>query len=188
MKKLMISFKNSFFRGFIYLFSLTFIAYATMKVFISSLSLTTLSTSVNPYLSSYINMTLPENFGFFTKNPKDERIKIFKNNENSIEEIDLRANTNLNLFGLKRTNRRITYELGILIRKVPDSVWFDLKSSKILSLKLNDSIPFKISSTKSKIIKIDKGDYIIYFYNPIPWELNKYQKETNGKIAYIKIE
>lgn len=78
--------------------------------------------------------------------------------------------------------------MGILIRKVPDSVWFDLKSSKILSLKLNDSIPFKISSTKSKIIKIDKGDYIIYFYNPIPWELNKYQKETNGKIAYIKIE
>src|SRR5690606_18303034 len=147
-------------------------------VFISSLSLTTFSTSVNPYLSSYINMVLPENFGFFTKSPKDERIKIFKKTGKSIEEIDLRANTSSNLYGLKRTNRRITYELGTLVRKTPDSIWSDLKSSEISTLNLNDSIPFKISSTDSKIIKIKKGNYIIFFFDPIPWELNKYQKET----------
>lgn len=184
----MILTSKPFVRGFIYISILIIIAFIAMIIFISSLNSTTLNNSVNPYLSNYINMAMPESFGFFTKSPKDKRLKFFSYTNNSMNEIDLRANASSNLYGLKRNNRKLIYELGILLRKVPDSIWVDIESIDLPKLELNNLIPHEISSKKSKITRIDKGDYIIYYYDPIPWELNKYQKQTNGRISYIKIK
>jgi len=184
----MLSLNNIRFRAVIYILIFTVTTIVVVTVFLSSLRLSTLSTTLNPYLSSYLNITFPESFGFFTKSPKDRRIKLFNIDRKELKEIDLRANTANNLFGWKRNNRRITYELGVILRQIPDSIWTETNSNKIKSNRYTDNLFISIDSKDSDLIGIKKGDYLIFHYEPIPWELNKYQKVNKGEVAYVKIQ
>lgn len=179
--------RNIYFRAFLYSFFFIIISLLVITIFLSSLGLSTFSNSLNPYLSSYTTITFPENFGFFTKSPKDKRIKFYSLIDKKVQEIDLRANSSNNLFGLKRNNRRLLYELGIILRKIPDSIWLEKESNEINQKMYPDSLFISIDKKKLDIIQIEKGEYLIYYYEPIPWELNKYQKSQKGEIAYINV-
>jgi antimicrobial peptide system SdpA family protein len=174
-------------RATLYFLIFSFTAFMIVAVFLSSLKLSTFSTSINPYFSSYLNILFPESFGFFTKSPKEKRIQLFELNNEEIKEIDLRANSPSNMYGWKRDNRRLTYELGILLRKIPDSVWTVAEVDRLSLLSCKDTASNYYNIKDLGLIKIKKGSYIIFHYEPIPWELNKYQKVKKGELAYVTI-
>ena len=181
-------FRNIFYRGAIYFLLFTATSIIVVTIFISSVGISTVSNSVNPYLSSYINLALPENFGFFTKSPREECIKFFREQDGLLEEINLRATTSSNFFGLSRNSRRMGYELGVVIRQIPDSSWKETDSKKFFEVDFSATTPFKIRRSDNLIRKIKSGNYILYYYEPVSWELHKYQTKTYGKYAYIMVE
>lgn len=179
---------NVFLRGFVYLIIFTVTAIIAVTVFISSVGVSTLSNSIDPYLSSYINLALPERFGFFTKSPNEENIKFYEFKNKKVIEINLRANNYSNLYGLKRDSRRVGYELGVIIRQIPENNWENIDSDEFSKFNFSKLKPFEIKDSKITIEKIDKGKYIFYYYEPVSWELQKYQKKTYGKFAFIEIK
>ena len=127
-----------------------------------------------------------ESFGFFTKDPKEDQLDIYKVENGKKTKINFRTNSGENLMGLSRMTRRKTYELGVIIRKVPDTSW-----RKVNEDKLNDIIK---EETSLKILKDQKvqllstGNYILYSYKPIAWEWNSIKNLTEGKYVFITIK
>lgn len=50
------------------------------------------------------------------------------------KKVNLKNNSAYNYFGFSRKSRRLTYELGSLIKRVPDSLWNEITESEIKEL------------------------------------------------------
>jgi len=115
----------------------------------------------------------PQGWGFFTRNPREERFMVFDENKN---EIDFRITSASNLFGLKRRNRAMTSEVANILNKVNannviscDGSIFDCISN--LEINQLDTVDNIVSSP------VLCGKYFIKIQKPIPWAWSKSWKE-----------
>lgn len=166
---------------------LSFLAILTV-VFISSVQVSVLSNIIDPKLKYTIVSIFPESFAFFTKDPKDEQVILYsiKEENNNVVKINLKTNSAYNSFGFSRKTRRLTYELGILVKRIPNDLWYEIVECEIKEIDFKEN-PFILK--KDENIKLfEKGKYVVYYYKPIQWEWNKFKKVTNGKYTYISVE
>jgi len=84
--------------------------------------------SVSKLTSLRIKLLLPEGWNFFTRDPREERVFIYKTNANSeftaIEEWP--NNAYRNMFGIKRNARAIGTDYGMILSKISDSNWIKI--------------------------------------------------------------
>jgi len=158
-----------------------------VTTFISSIQINTLNNTLSPKFKYIIISIFPESFAFFTKDPKDEQIVLYSVQRNNIEKINLKTNSSYNFFGFSRKSRRLTYEIGILTKKIPDSLWNEIKETTIKNIDF-DTISDFLLEKDNNVQLFEKGKYVFYYYKPIPWEWNDLKKETNGKYIYVSIE
>jgi|GEM_PF-1991706 len=173
------------FTSYVVLFS--FFLYFIVIVFISSLQISILSNALSPHFKYVVTSIFPESFAFFTKDPKDEQVVLYSVQNTKIDKINLKTNSLYNYFGFSRNSRRLVYEIGILAKKIPDSLWDDIEENDIKNIDFKDVSPFLIE-TDDHIQLFEKGEYVFYYYKTIPWEWNDLKKETNGKYVYVSIE
>ena len=169
-----------------YLIVIFFAFLLVIIIVLCSIKTNVFSNIINPNLKNITNLIMPESFGFFTKDPKDKQMVLYKIKSDSILKINLKNNSTYNYFGLSRKSRRLIFELGGVFRRIPDSLWLPIRSDSLKYINTKSS-PFQINDS-NKVRLLNKGKYILFYTPPIPWEWNEYKKTTNGEFSFFEIK
>lgn len=135
-----------------------------------------------PFIKKYNTAILmPEGWGFFTKNPRERSLLLYKIEYTDTIGIVYKNASFKNYLGLSKKNRRIYLESNILISDAyKNLIWYTemQKHPKSIKVKKNDRIQF-----------IPIGNYMIIEREILPWSFTKYKKNYKNeyKIAYITV-
>ncbi|MEZ0184129.1 SdpA family antimicrobial peptide system protein [Flavobacterium oncorhynchi] len=134
------------------------------------------------YKATIFNI-IPQGWGFFTRDPRENEVWTYKILNNSVEKIS-QTNGNLNnLYGASRKNRFIGVELSFLISQINTSSWIKMKGGKLILDKktYTDTI---INTLKPCSLK---GDFFIVEQERIPWAWSKNSDTIVMPYKYSKI-
>jgi len=145
----------------------------------------------NVYQESYSNSTqktinsiLPQGWGFFTRNPKETKYRIYLMKGNELQIVNRKNSSSSNAFGLSRKYRRFGYEFTKIYTSIKSKRWNKVNTQEIPKLKQNISDTVYIDSS---FLLIKEGSYLIEKYENIPWAWsNKLSEERI--IEYICIQ
>ena len=159
-----------------------------LYIFIISIKSTVFNHYFNPYLVVFSKTVFQESFGFFTKDPKDKQLKLFKLEYGQIiNKINLKTISKENLFGLSRKSRRKLFELGNVVKDIPDSLWISIDENSLLKKSFDNEIPYEINQDV-EVLLLESSKYIIYHFTPIEWEWHDLKHATEGEYAFIEIK
>lgn len=133
-----------------------------------------------------ITFLLPQGWAFFTKNPKEALVEIYRlKGKNQLELVTYNNASAANLFGFSRRSRAVSYQLSGVIGSVPRQAWTNGIGG--VSKTLNNRVfPVKL---KERLTYFQEGTYLIYQFKPIPLEwANQGQEQYRPNLsAIIKI-
>ncbi|MFJ1430763.1 SdpA family antimicrobial peptide system protein [Capnocytophaga canimorsus] len=131
---------------------------------------------ISPDIKRGVNKLLPQGWGFFTKDPRDDVYQLFKYDLNGdFEKITIKNNSIENLIGFSRKSRKISSELSILLSKIPDSLWTEHSQ-------VGEDF-FEIRQ-KELITILSEGKYLVEKKRTIPWAW--IGKTSQKKCKYFK--
>lgn len=133
----------------------------------------------------------PQGWSFFTKSPRDEEISIYQIIDNKVKPIKSNSFSLKNYFGLKRKNRTINTDLGLINSELSNKiVWNNYSNSSIKELNLKNSLDFVKYKFKFLYPSIEKGRYVIVKKEIIPWAYwsQNYIICKNCQISYLWIQ
>jgi antimicrobial peptide system SdpA family protein len=119
--------------------------------------------SVREYYSIF-----PQGWAFFTKDPKEPVLKIFRQENGRLVHLNNTASLNLgDALGLKRNKRKMSAELAQTLSKVAATKWTKYEAGNIeevaVKLPIADTIESKFNH------KLLQGEYIFYQSERVPW-------------------
>jgi antimicrobial peptide system SdpA family protein len=145
---------------------------------------------LNVNLDNNLFTFVPQGWAFFTRNPREAQIVIYKrNNMNQFEEINQRHSSFHNFFGLNRRASKIFSELQFIKSKINDTLYEN--SQWNYQENLRSKIPNRVINVRNQMINpILCGEYIVVYQKFVPWawtkSLNKIQMPA--KIIRLNIE
>lgn len=139
---------------------------------------------LNDDLKEFTNKIFPQGWGFFTKNPQDFALNIYKINKGKLELIDISNQSIRNNFGFSRRARMIGYEMSTVVEDIKVSDWIKNTDGNIYS-NLNDKT-ININN-KNYFSHLTKGEYLIKLYKPIPYAWSKMNQEKYNPFSVAKI-
>jgi antimicrobial peptide system SdpA family protein len=140
---------------------------------------------VNKEIKKHISTFFPEGWGFFTKNPRDLQLEVYKIKNNRVNKINMSNHSAFNYFGLSRKARVIGYESSIIANEVDKKKWKKDEVKNIVSF-VNDS---SVIIPKKKEFKyLVPGDYIFKMYKPIPYAWANKNQEDNNPYSLVKVK
>jgi len=130
--------------------------------------------------SNSIASIFPQGYGYFTKSPKDVRTQCYSIiNKTEIIQPNF---SHEYFFGLSRKPGRIIFELGTLVKGIPDSLW-----SKQNSPKHNFKHGNFVIKETDIINPVLRGDFIISNRERLPWAWAKYKTTVYFPTIYVKL-
>ena len=116
---------------------------------------------------------IPQGWAFFTRDPREAQITIYKiENDSILTPYPQRHSSFTNLFGLKRTSSKILTELQLLKLKTTDSLYSNLKWN--YQANQYSKIPSEEFEYKNEIFNpILLGNFIVVYQKPVPWAWSK---------------
>jgi antimicrobial peptide system SdpA family protein len=152
---------------FIFIISIFTWAFLLTYLFINSLPETIIH--LNQLSKIRTTSTVPEGWAFFTKNPRDENIVIYKKSGASWRPVTNKTGDYLNFFGLKRTSRFENQEMGILLASLDTTNWVSIKGGLEKNFLLFDTIPITQILNSSHYPYYKEGEYILVQEGILPW-------------------
>jgi antimicrobial peptide system SdpA family protein len=125
----------------------------------------------------------PEGWGFFTKNPREPLIEVYRANKNNLSLVTLKNQSVENFFGLSRKIRVVGYESSRIVAQIPQKFWTkDIMSNlgKLPKTKTFDYMDKKLNHIKN-------GLFLFIIYEPIPFAWSNSNQEENNPIKYIYV-
>ena len=155
--------------------------------FISTLSQNVIPVSAEE--KNVIKFFFPQGWGFFTKDPREDKYKLYKLIAgNSPKLINYKITSIENLLGLSRKGNRICIEMIRIQNQLP-------KATEWIESKL-DIDQYDFSQQEFKLIDINEEDY--YYINPgkylikqyqiTPWNWLKYPDNYSDRFKYYSFE
>lgn len=124
----------------------------------------------------------PQGYAFFTRDPKEPQLFIYKLEERKIiEDLSKNSTTSDMLFGLSRKNRRQSLEMNEIFPKLIK--WEDYNSLEDLKHIVPDTL-----SIKSKDSKKLTGQFLIIREKRIPWAWASNLKTPQRKFKFIYLK
>lgn len=141
-----------------------------------------------PKIKLFIFSILPEGWGFFTKNPRDPIVYIYKYSGNEWQNVLLRPNSApINFIGLKRDARAQGAEYGLILSQIPKIDTVICKNMTHLEcLESRDEIKL-IEVRNSSLKKTLCGDIVLFLQEPIPWAWRKSNTKMDIRVYRIKV-
>lgn len=134
----------------------------------------------------FLNSTMPQGWAFFTRNPREPQINLYKiENNNFLVLLNESPSLNIDLaFGLKRTDRRISIAMGAVATQ-----HFNWKNytGNLKSL-LSDREFNRYSNKNTDDSKLTTGNYIMISEERIPWAWAKNFKTPKMKYYKFTVE
>ncbi|HXS35869.1 MAG TPA: SdpA family antimicrobial peptide system protein [Flavipsychrobacter sp.] len=131
----------------------------------------------NSYLARYKMISImPQGWAFFTKDPKEAKIYVYRVIKNKLYEVSLKSTSAQNYFGISRENRIRCLQVGHISQRIQ----YDTALQYHYSAVNLDSFCYKFNSDTCKYynINIDKkicpgfsGKYILIVQSVLPWSL-----------------
>lgn len=177
--------KKTFFLG-IGFFLFLFINF----LFVSSINNNTVNLKYRVFHKNFSNIIFPEGWAFFTRNPRETKMFIYKilpNNE--LKEISMKNSEAAVYFGVDRTNRVMYSKISTIIDDVKPEYWshFDLIEDKITKNEIDQLSVLSIKATAPMIY----GDYVIMTkkITPFAWYCSTKNKvKTDSRLIILKIK
>ncbi|PWB25858.1 SdpA family antimicrobial peptide system protein [Flavobacterium sp. HTF] len=152
-----------------------------VSVFFSSLKSQLI---LNENLKEFTNKVLPQGWGFFTKNPRDFVLRIYKIRNGKLEEMDISNQSLKNRLGFSRSARIIGYEMSIIAEKVKNNDWKQNSTGNIYD-NINDKMI--VINTDFSFKHVTKGNYLLKLYRPIPYMWAKFNQENFNRFLVVKV-
>lgn len=127
---------------------------------------------------------LPQGWAFFTRDPREELVAIYRWTSQGPKEINIRNGSTEFLFGLNREGRVRGYEVSQILANVPLSLYDTLQGNAIPQL---DSAKATRVHTNKQLQLFENGYYLIKAYQPLPWAWINKGQEKFRKFAYQNI-
>jgi antimicrobial peptide system SdpA family protein len=144
--------------------------------------LTTNSFNTQTILTSFF----PEGWGFFSKNPRDPRILIYKLKNGIWYYNDLAPISSYrNVFGLGRRPRAQSTDMAMIMQELDDSLWHPFESPIAgMTLDRTQKIINVVLETPDPTLQDTVCFKMAY---PLPWAWRKYETVNNPKDKFIFI-
>lgn len=108
---------------------------------------------------------VPQGWGFFTRDPREDELILFEIKNNSIERFTKTNSAISSFFGVSRKNRLINVESGILLPEIEDSLWKSMKGRELI---LDKTLKTDTIINRFHPCNI-KGDFFFVKQERIPW-------------------
>lgn len=131
-----------------------------------------------------ISNLLPQGWGFFTKDPRDPLLEVYKiNSKNELERVTLLNFDSQTYYGLSRKARFLGCESSEVTGSLKKYKWSTDIYSNIYNLK--KGVVAKYNEKKLKYLK--KGSYLFLTYKIVPFAWIKNGQEKFNPISYIHV-
>jgi antimicrobial peptide system SdpA family protein len=145
------------------------------------------------WTSSAFSTLLPESWGFFTKDPTEERYLMLVVTGDDIVPIDSDSQADLgNLFGLSREPRLRQSERYGIASVVPDERWIECADTSQVVACASDLIEghrstgaFEVSGRSE--IQFHCGEYIVVQRSALPWAWRHTPSDFRLRVAWIEV-
>ena len=125
---------------------------------------------------------IPQGWGFFTRDPREDKLIVYRKSDNSLTKITQPNFSIENLFGLSRRGRMRQLQLGNLI--LPYYRYMQPCERKDPLECAPDSI-FSVKSVFHKSML--KGEYLIVKQATLPWAWSKSRKDQFNPYEFLQI-
>ena len=139
-----------------------------------------------------IKFFLPQGWGFFTRNPREDKYVLYQvSKNNTLELVTFKSTSSQNLFGLSRKGNRINIEALRIKSLLPNpNKW--LNSTRDLHRLNFDSISFNPINYNPKQFDekkiIQPGKYVFKKYSITPWNWVKHPNNYDNEYMYYFFE
>jgi antimicrobial peptide system SdpA family protein len=138
---------------------------------------------VSVHLQRHIGTIFPEGWGFFTKNPRDPLLDVYKVEDSTLVNVTIRNQSFKNKLGFSRKSRILGYESSVLANEINAKSWSKDKMKNLHDLK-EDTV-YNIRNKNNR--HLNKGKYLLMSYKMIPFAWSKSKQELNNPISYVYI-
>ncbi len=154
--------------------------------------ISTLSQNVVPISAeekSIITFFFPQGWGFFTKNPRDAKYRLYKLAEAKKPQlVNFKITAPQNLFGFSRKGNRICIDLIRLRTLLPKpSEWVESNLDEDEFIFPKNELD-TIQLDPDDILYIQPGKYLIKEYLITPWNWLQYPESNTGENKYYAFE
>jgi len=140
--------------------------YFTFSVFVVSIGQNVFSEEYSGKFKRNIKSILPQGWGFFTRNPLEEKYKFYSVENGTLVLANERNSSSANFLGLSRKYRRYGYEFTQIYSNISKGGWKEPKSNKLQSIQFYGPDTLQ---TRDTFKTIKPGKYIIIKYKEVPW-------------------
>ncbi|TGE16820.1 SdpA family antimicrobial peptide system protein [Hymenobacter elongatus] len=132
---------------------------------------------------------LPEGWGFFTRNPREEKIVLYRiRPDKTLTLASYRNSDARNLHGLSRRSRRINMEFSRMMAEVQEKDWSRYQTYSLAELVGSDAIaPVQVAYSPLKFTQLTKGAYLVKRFNLVPWAWAQYPGHFTNPEEYLKV-
>ena len=141
--------------------SLTFL----FVIFINSIGYNLLT--FNKKWSFELQFLFPQGWGFFTKDPREDQTTIYKEENNSLKELDLKNGAPNSWLGMTRKNRIMLIELIQIINQVDSSNWKGIDSKEKMKAFTDTTKAIEVINFVNNAQL--EGNFFVIKQKPVPW-------------------
>ncbi|MBC6425565.1 MAG: SdpA family antimicrobial peptide system protein [Ekhidna sp.] len=135
-----------------------------------------------------IVFTLPQGWGFFTKNPQSLSANCYLIEGNKLERKTVSNSSWKNLFGLARKSRYYGFELSQILNVIPANQWINSKGN-FREIDFINHPTFVIKNEDLNLLVYEYSKkYLIVLNKPIPFAWAQMNQEEYQPFKYIVIE
>lgn len=130
---------------------------------------------------------MPQGWGFFTRNPREENYFIYQKDTLGNYALSVNSNNGLkNLFGIKRTSRIQSMEIGVLIQRLEKYDWISCpEGNNKCAAQIDTLSPIAVLNTTTSPTLC--GELMLTQKQTVPWAWGKHYYEIDMPAKTIKI-
>ena len=128
---------------------------------------------------------LPEGWGFFTRDPQESEIYIYKKVGSELVSYSIHHSRPNNYFGLKRNSRAQMVELEFLIRNIKEVDWIECED-EINNCLSQETVP-EFHLNNNSVFQSLCGVIWLQKKKPVPWAWSKSRDNINMPSIIIKL-
>jgi hypothetical protein len=150
-------------------------------IFISSLKTQVV---LSEKLKMELNTLFPEGWSFFTRNPRESLLEVYKIENNRLVYLPLSNSSKENLYGFSRKSRVKGFEASIIVSDIPTKLWTEDVGRNYANHLYDKAIEVKLKKSNNYF---KNGFYLFIVRKPIPWAWANRNQEKFTPYSFVKI-